>query len=494
MSMKSWVLHRVQGINDLAGRPDLSPREPTVGPWRESGGAGGGVGAAGSASSGPTLSSAEHLGVYGPLIAAVRDELEHFVASHVRMHVAIADRDRFLLTSIGVRCPGGAEARDLLLQFMNEFKPEQVKRYLAREVIGGLANAAVIDLSQFAGLADTETRQAAADADEYGELLAALRSTPPAALAQRPYEVSVIGRWTEPDALRTVAADPRLAGAPRTPLAGQRCELDLEDRKGRRRAVLNGVVPGRRYSVGKDESCDIAVDGTYASRRHAEIWFERNAWHVADAGSTNGIRVETSAGVLGRRGPVVAGSEADAEAPIELVDGARIVLSARADGAAGDYPWLGIRPAPARDAARVTPIAVAAVAAPAGVPRTPLTSVLPQVAGEPMFELATDQADGGGRLVLRRAALPVAVGRSRNQALVIGRRHAGVSGHHIDIVEIDATGCRGVVHGDNGIDIDGVHHAPGASFTWQPGQALRLGASASEPPGCTLTLARCGGA
>ena len=52
---------------------------------------------------------------------------------------------------------GTAEARQLLQQFMHEFKPEQVKRYLAREVIGGLPNAAAIDLSQFAGLFDAST-------------------------------------------------------------------------------------------------------------------------------------------------------------------------------------------------------------------------------------------------------------------------------------------------------------------------------------------------
>src|SRR5678816_2737176 len=98
-------------------------------------------------------------------IGAVRDELEHFVASHVRLHVVIAERDRFLLTSIGVRSPGGADARELLQQFM----PEQVKRYLAREVIGRLPNAAVIDLSQFAGLADLESGERPGDDDEYRE-------------------------------------------------------------------------------------------------------------------------------------------------------------------------------------------------------------------------------------------------------------------------------------------------------------------------------------
>jgi hypothetical protein len=428
------------------------------------------------------LAPAEHLGAYGPLIAAVRDELEHFVASHVRLHVVIADRDRFLLTSIAVRCPGGAEARDLLRRFVREFKPEQVKRYLAREVIAGLATAAVIDLSQFAGLADADAQPEAGHGDEYAELLAALRSTPAAATVQRPYEVTVVGRWTESEGDRAAPAHPRAErglDAPGTPLAAARCEFDVEDAKGRRRATLAGVVPGRRYVVGKDPGCDIPVDGTYASRRHAELWFERDAWHVADAGSTNGIRVETGAGVIGSA----------AAGPVELVDGARVVLSARAEGAAGDYPWLALRPGPLRDAARVTPIA-----APAGVPKTPLTAVRSAAAAEPAFEVSAALADGPRRLVLRAAALPVAIGRSRSQALVVDRRHAGVSGHHVDIVAIDADGCRGVVHGDNGVLVDGVHHAPGSSFAWRPGQSLLLGAATADAPACTLTLARREGA
>ena len=35
---------------------------------------------------------------------------------------------------------------------MREFKPEQIKRYLAKEVIGRLPNASAIDLAHFGGL------------------------------------------------------------------------------------------------------------------------------------------------------------------------------------------------------------------------------------------------------------------------------------------------------------------------------------------------------
>src|SRR6185295_3002543 len=172
MSLKNWILHGVHRMNGLAARGDLpEPRADLDAPSSPPSSAGtppprverGKRVAARE----PTLASAEHLGAYAGLIAAIRDELEHFVASHVRLHLAIAERDRFLLGAIGVRCHEGASARQLLSNFMREFKPEQVKRYLAREVIGALPNASSIDLSQFAGLLDADARADAESDNEY---------------------------------------------------------------------------------------------------------------------------------------------------------------------------------------------------------------------------------------------------------------------------------------------------------------------------------------
>ena len=488
MSLKSWVLGRVQRMNGVVGRGDLPRRqtdlEPALEAPREGVSRAGRAGAAQNAD--VALSDTEHLGAYAALVAAIRDELEHFVASQVRLHLAIAERDRFVLTSIGVRCPGAADARELLQQFMHEFKPEQVKRYLAREVIAGLPNAAAIDLSQFAGLFDADARDGAdegGEGGEYRELLAALR-IPSAAAVLRPYEVSVVGRWAEIDLARPAAAQPHPGAAPSTPLAGRRCEFDVEDGDGRRRVVLQGVVPGRRYVVGKGEGCDIRVNAAYASRRHAEIWLDNGVWWVADAGSTNGLRVE-SAGALpkGAVTPVVAAPVL--ERPTKLAEGARIVLSARAEGPPSDYPWLAMRPPESADA-RITPIAVA------GSPRTPLTSILSARPGEVVLSLNAVQGSGAHTLELRRGMLPVTVGRSRNQTLVVDRRHEGVSGHHLDIVEIDASGAEVVVHGDNGVLVGDVRHAAATHFRWQLGETMVLGASRADHPTCALTLGRQG--
>jgi hypothetical protein len=480
MSVKSWVLGRVHRLGDVAGRGDLPPRSAEQAPPPGQAHA-----HAPAAPVEPVLS--DHLGAYAALIAAVRDELEHFITSHVRLHLAIADRDRFVLTSIGVHCRDKGQARQLLKDFLHEFKPEQVKRYLAREVIGGLANAAAIDLSQFSGLIDVgDTVAGPDDAHEYRELLDALRPTP--AAPTRPYEVSVVGRWAEIDPTRPTPSFPAAASAPTrtaapgaapvTPMAGQRCEFDVEDADGKRRVVLQAVVPGRRYVVGKGEGCDIRVNATYASRRHAELWLDQGRWWVSDAGSTNGIRVETSGSSRGLSA-VSIGDQA-----IALTEGKRIVLSARAEGPAEDYPWLALR-APAGAATRITPIA----AAPMSAPRTPLTSVMAKRSKKAVLTMTGALGDAAMTLELSPELMPVSVGRSRNQSLVVDRRYEAVSGQHLQITELDDAGAMVLVHGDNGVLVDGVRHGPGTRLHWAAGQAMVLGALAQDGPTCRLALA-----
>src|SRR5262249_19669471 len=159
-------------------------------------------------------------------------------------------------------------------------KPEQIKRYLAKEVIGSLPNASAIDLSQFAGLNAERGDESDENDDGYSELLAELRSPKPAQGAGA-YEVSLIGRWSEAGAVASSASSDTL----RTPLAGRVIEVGIEDADGKRHVVLQSVVPGRRYAIGKGEGCDIVVNGLYASRRHCEVWMDRGAWWASDAGS-----------------------------------------------------------------------------------------------------------------------------------------------------------------------------------------------------------------
>ena len=483
MALKGWVVNRV---NRLFTRVDLPPRATPLGEAvmrrrRDQRTASARNGDGHDALSG----SQQHLGAYAPLIAALREELEHFVASHVRMHLAIAERDRYLLTSIAVDCVGDEQARELLQRFVREFKPEQIKHYLAKEVIGRLPNASAIDLSHFAGLnAAGGGAEAAAD-EAYGELLAELRRSEPR-LGERPYQVTLRGRWSEQGG---PAADRMEKGrgfeAPRTPLAGRTLEIRIDDANGIRHVTLPAVVPGRRYVVGIGETCDIVVNGEYASRRHCEIWFDRGAWWVTDSGSTNGLRVELAHKVLGRSG-AHAGRTGHGNSVIEVVADASIVLSAVARGEAAHYPQLLLR-ARGDAATPSTPIAPAAHA-----PTTPSTPIVVARRRGSGLMVTVRMASGERTIELPVAPLPFGVGRSRSQQLVVDWVHEDVSGHHVDIVKLDNDGADVIVHGDNGVRVAGIAHATGARFRWKLGEEMALGGGAGRGLECTLTLSRRG--
>jgi hypothetical protein len=46
------------------------------------------------------------------------------------------------------------------------------------------------------------------------------------------------------------------------------------------------------------------------------------------------------------------------------------------------------------------------------------------------------------------------------------------------------------VHGDNGVTVAGVAHAPGSQFRWRPGETMVVGRAGEKEPECTLTLIR----
>src|SRR6478735_8824779 len=214
MSIKDWMLGRV---NRVVTRADLPSRDSALhmvgnvdAVLREP--------SPGRSSQARTAPGLEHLGTYRPLIGAIREELERFVATELRLHLAIAEHDRYVLTAIAVESRGHEEARQRLLRFNREFAPEQVKHYLAREIIARLPNASAIDLTQFAGL-DTGASHGAAPPDTtYDELLAELRSDEPE--VPKPYEVTLVGRWSDvvPDAPAVTRNTRAPAAVPPTPL------------------------------------------------------------------------------------------------------------------------------------------------------------------------------------------------------------------------------------------------------------------------------------
>src|SRR5262249_9582818 len=124
-----------------------------------------------------------------------------------------------------------------------------------------------------------------------------------------------------------------------TPLAGSTLAVDVEDAGNARRVEIGSGGPRRRHGLGKDPGRDGRGGGTCASPRPCGGWFGRGAWWVADAGSTNGIRVEAKG----------SGVHADPRAQdhvetIEVPAGAQLVLSAFAQGEARHYPRIRLHP------------------------------------------------------------------------------------------------------------------------------------------------------
>ena len=99
-------------------------------------------------------------------------------------------------------------------------------------------------------------------------------------------------------------------------------------------------------------------------------------------------------------------------------------------------------------------------------------------------------ASGERSIDLPAGSLPFPIGRSRSQALTIDWAHDDVSGHHVDIVEVDEAGARVVVHGDNGVSVAGIAHPAGARFRWNVGERMTLGTAGGRERECTLVLSR----
>ena len=164
--------------------------------------------------------------------------------------------------------------------------------------------------------------------------------------------------------------------------------------------------------------------------------------------------------MLGRAGVIAGG----ANAKTRDRDRARCAnrpFGARA-GKPGDYPHVLL----SQGEAAVTP---ATPVSPAD--KVPTTAITPIAAMRQRDQeltreltLTASMVSGTRTLTLGAKAVPVPVGRSRNQDLVVDWAHEGVSGHHIDLTNIDDTGAEVEVHGDNGVIVSKrTAHPPGES-------------------------------
>jgi hypothetical protein len=147
------------------------------------------------------------------------------------------------------------------------------------------------------------------------------------------------------------------------------------------------------------------------------------------------------------------------------------------------YPRLSLR------AAEASPVPKPVVTQPPRTLATPVTPIAAPRKRTGGWAIDARMASGARSVDVAPDALPFRIGRSRTQGLVIDWAHAEVSGRHLEIVAFDAAGARVVVHGDNGVSVDGASYGPGAEFHWKPGETLRLGTAGGAAP-CELTLAR----
>lgn len=51
------------------------------------------------------------------------------------------------------------------------------------------------------------------------------------------------------------------------------------------------TLPHGRHTIGRDDSCDVTIDSTTVSRKHAVLLVRDTTWWIYDLGSTNGTRV-----------------------------------------------------------------------------------------------------------------------------------------------------------------------------------------------------------
>ncbi len=139
---------------------------------------------------------------------------------------------------------------------------------------------------------------------------APLRARPASVSPARPaLESPAADRLESP--LRGAAAGARAAGAGGIPYKepeetgntmifsnSRRVRDGVERTASRRRSKALLVVSGRRLlvpprgaAIGRSRDCDIVLEDSGVSRRHAELRPDGTAWRIEDLGSTNGVRV-----------------------------------------------------------------------------------------------------------------------------------------------------------------------------------------------------------
>jgi Protein of unknown function (DUF3662)/FHA domain len=122
-------------------------------------------------------------------------------------------------------------------------------------------------------------------------------SVAPPAVAPRPPDAEALA--APPGRSRAREEGPALAGNTMISSNSERVRAAVERAGGRRRPskallLFSGqrvLVPPRGAAIGRSRDCDVVLEDSSVSRRHAELRPEDGSWTIEDLGSTNGIRV-----------------------------------------------------------------------------------------------------------------------------------------------------------------------------------------------------------
>ena len=347
---------------------------------------------------------------------------------------------------------------------LREFRPEQIKQYLAREVIAGLRNASAhrpvaVRRAQCRARTPSGT---SSDEERYGELIAELASGMPRARApvSRRTRRAVVRRLDMRG--RPACGRRKIARARRKQhaVAARALAVDIEDAAGVRRIELASVC---RDGATRSARAKVATSSSTGSTRAAG---------TARYGSTKGLvgrRHRVDQRHSGRVGRLIARDTPDSRRQGAAGDRAPSRRVARAGGA-HERRAAAI---PAVVFASRQPLIEAMPAEPEARRRHP-SRPSPRRDGASAWTITARMASGlrapaisrGARCRFASAARATrrssSTGRMQKSPAAIARSSPS-----------DESGATVVVHGDNGVTVDGnVHHGPGAEFRWQAGQTL----------------------
>jgi hypothetical protein len=347
---------------------------------------------------------------YFEIQSAVEARLSHLAHHEIPEHREFAEHDVMELNYIEIECSPEGEA--LLEEFFNEFNPAARQSWI-RKLLG--ANG-LVKLDLFDGVHASFNLPSTDNLDKHEQMLS--QGNPPT------YSVHAWGSWVQQEA-------PPPSPENRT-AKGRETVFRILDAKGSRQES-RGEYP---LTVGRSDGCGVAVAGTFVSGEHFVLHFDGGRLWLED---------------LSRNGTWIEGKKASPQQRIELGKNVYRLKLGRETGEAKDCPEIELEiaaRAPAAGFDGATPVA-SFNATPISVPISTVS------AGGLLAVLSIEDATGNPRRDVTQ--LPFTIGRGQDRDYTTSPAHAGVSGKHLIIEDIDGSGAQVLneAHAKNGTALDG---------------------------------------